>query len=65
MLGMSVRDMWLTGFDAPSMHARYTDKPIEGYDLMHFSTKKSLEIRLADAAKFPGILDLEPPKGTN
>ena len=29
-----VRDMWLTGFDAPSMHTMYLDKPMKGHNLM-------------------------------
>jgi len=29
-----VRDMWLTGFDAPSMHTMYIDKPMQGAGLM-------------------------------
>ena len=29
-----VRDMWLTGFDAPSMHTMYVDKPMQGAPLM-------------------------------
>ncbi|MDR1221631.1 MAG: type I restriction endonuclease subunit R [Tannerella sp.] len=29
-----VRDMWLTGFDAPSMHTLYLDKPMKGHNLM-------------------------------
>lgn len=29
-----VRDMWLTGFDAPSMHTLYLDKPMQGHNLM-------------------------------
>jgi type I restriction enzyme R subunit len=29
-----VRDMWLTGFDAPSMHTMYIDKPMRGHNLM-------------------------------
>jgi len=29
-----VRDMWLTGFDAPSMHTLYMDKPMKGHNLM-------------------------------
>lgn len=29
-----VRNMWLTGFDAPSMHTLYVDKPMHGHDLM-------------------------------
>lgn len=31
---MIVRDMWLTGFDAPSMHTLYIDKPMKGHNLM-------------------------------
>ena len=30
-----VRDMWLTGFDAPSLHTMYLDKPMRGHGLMH------------------------------
>ena len=29
-----VRDMWLTGFDAPGMHTMYIDKPMRGHGLM-------------------------------
>ena len=29
-----VRDMWLTGFDCPSMHTMYVDKPMGGHNLM-------------------------------
>lgn len=29
-----VRDMWLTGFDVPSMHTMYIDKPMKGHTLM-------------------------------
>ncbi|WP_395092607.1 HsdR family type I site-specific deoxyribonuclease [Vaginella massiliensis] len=29
-----VRDMWLTGFDAPIMHTLYIDKPMKGHNLM-------------------------------
>ena len=28
-----VRDMWLTGFDAPSLHTMYLDKPMKGSKL--------------------------------
>ncbi len=28
-----VRDMWLTGFDAPSLHTLYIDKPMKGHNL--------------------------------
>ncbi|MBN1655090.1 MAG: type I restriction endonuclease subunit R [Deltaproteobacteria bacterium] len=29
-----VRDMWLTGFDAPCLHTMYVDKPMQGHGLM-------------------------------
>jgi type I restriction enzyme, R subunit len=29
-----VRDMWLTGFDAPNLHTMYLDKPMRGHGLM-------------------------------
>lgn len=29
-----VRDMWLTGFDAPPLHTLYIDKPMRGHNLM-------------------------------
>jgi len=29
-----VRDMWLTGFDVPSLHTLYIDKPMSGHNLM-------------------------------
>ena len=29
-----VRDIWLTGFDVPSMHTMYIDKPMKGHNLM-------------------------------
>ncbi len=29
-----VRDMWLTGFDVPSLHTMYMDKPMRGHGLM-------------------------------
>ena len=29
-----VRDMWLTGFDAPVLHTMYVDKPMHGHSLM-------------------------------
>lgn len=34
-----VRDMWLTGFDAPSMHTLYIDKPMKGHNLMQAITR--------------------------
>ena len=34
LLMVLVRDMWLTGFDAPSLHTMYVDKPMRGHGLM-------------------------------
>ena len=34
-----VRDMWLTGFDAPSLHTMYMDKPMRGHGLMQAITR--------------------------
>jgi type I restriction enzyme R subunit len=34
-----VRDMWLTGFDAPGMHTLYIDKPMKGHNLMQAITR--------------------------
>ncbi len=34
-----VRDMWLTGFDAPCMHTLYVDKPMQGHNLMQAITR--------------------------
>ena len=34
-----VRDMWLTGFDAPSLHTMYLDKPMRGHGLFQAITR--------------------------
>ena len=34
----AVRDMWLTGFDAPSLHTMYVDKPVREHGLMQALT---------------------------
>ncbi|GIW19420.1 MAG: DEAD/DEAH box helicase [Tepidiforma sp.] len=34
-----VRDMWLTGFDAPPLHTMYIDKPMRGHGLMQAITR--------------------------
>src|SRR5438445_10192449 len=36
-----VRDMWLTGFDAPSLHTMYVDKPMRGHGLMQAIARAS------------------------
>src|SRR5690554_2965502 len=40
-----VRDMWLTGFDAPSMHTMYVDKPMRGHGLMQAIARVSRVFR--------------------
>ena len=34
----AVRDMWLTGFDAPSLHTMYVDKQVREHGLMQALT---------------------------
>ena len=34
-----VRDMWLTGFDCPSLHTMYVDKPMQGHNLFQAITR--------------------------
>jgi type I site-specific restriction-modification system R (restriction) subunit len=40
-----VRDMWLTGFDAPSLHTMYVDKPMRGHGLMQAIARVNRVIR--------------------
>jgi len=40
-----VRDMWLTGFDAPCMHTMYVDKPMRGHGLMQAIARVNRVIR--------------------
>jgi type I restriction enzyme R subunit len=40
-----VRDMWLTGFNAPSMHTMYVDKPMQGAGLMQTITRVNRRFR--------------------
>ena len=47
-----VRDMWLTGFDAPSLHTMYLDKPMRGHGLMQ--THRSGESGLQGQARRVG-----------
>jgi type I site-specific restriction-modification system R (restriction) subunit len=37
-----VRDMWLTGFDVPSLHTLYVDKPMRGHGLMQAIARANL-----------------------
>lgn len=40
-----VRDMWLTGFDAPSMHTMYVDKTMQGAGLMQAIARVNRKFR--------------------
>src|SRR3989442_15756982 len=40
-----VRDMWLTGFDAPSLHTMYVDKPMRGHGLMQAIARVNRDFR--------------------
>ena len=41
-----VRDMWLTGFDAPSLHTMYVDKPMRGHELMQAIARVNRVLRV-------------------
>ena len=41
-----VRDMWLTGFDAPCLHTMYADKPMQGHGLMQAIARVTLGVWL-------------------
>jgi hypothetical protein len=41
-----VRDMWLTGFDAPCMHTMYVDKPMKGHGLMQAIARVRAGVRV-------------------
>ena len=45
-----VRDMWLTGFDAPSLHTMYVDKPMRGHGLMQAIARVNRSSRTSPAA---------------
>ncbi|MBR9704057.1 type I restriction endonuclease subunit R [Candidatus Pacearchaeota archaeon] len=44
-----VRDMWLTGFDVPSLHAMYIDKPMKGHGLMQAIARANRKYKDKDA----------------
>ena len=48
-----VRDMWLTGFDAPVLHTMYTDKPMQGANLMQAIARVN---RVFNNAKEGGLI---------
>jgi len=49
-----VRDMWLTGFDAPCMHTMYADKPMRGHGLMQAIARVN---RVEDGKDYGYIVD--------
>ncbi|MEA3248346.1 MAG: type I restriction endonuclease subunit R [Nanoarchaeota archaeon] len=44
-----VRDMWLTGFDIPSLHTMYIDKPMKGHTLMQAIARANRKYKDKDA----------------
>lgn len=55
-----VRDMWLTGFDVPSMHTMYIDKPMKGHNLMQAIARVNRVFKDKDAGAvvdYIGILE--------
>ena len=46
-----VHDMWLTGFDAPSLHTMYVDKPMRGHGLMQAIARVNRVFRAGDACR--------------
>ena len=44
-----VRDMWLTGFDAPCLHTMYVDKPMRGHGLMQAIAASTASSRTSPA----------------
>ena len=47
-----VRDMWLTGFDVPSLHTMYIDKPMQGHTLMQAIARVNRVLRTSPAASW-------------
>ena len=47
---LSLRDMWLTGFDAPCVHTMYVDKPMKGHNLMQAIARVNRVFRTNRAA---------------
>jgi hypothetical protein len=52
-----VRDMWLTGFDVPSLHTLYLDKPMRGHGLMQAIARQSFKDKLAFNGDYLGLAD--------
>ena len=54
-----VRDMWLTGFDAPSMHTLYIDKPMKGHNLMQAIARVNRVYKINQVDLWLIILELQ------
>ncbi|WP_435900168.1 type I restriction endonuclease subunit R [Meiothermus cerbereus] len=55
-----VRDMWLTGFDAPSLHTMYLDKPMRGHGLMQATARVNRVFRDKPGGLVVDYLGLAP-----
>ena len=49
--------MWLTGFDAPSLHTMYVDKPMRGHGLMQAIARVNRVFKTSPAASWSTISD--------
>ncbi len=56
-----VRDMWLTGFDAPAMHTMYVDKPMQGAGLMQAISRGSTAPFATSPAGWSSTTSVWPP----
>ena len=55
-----VRDMWLTGFDAPSLYTKYFDKPMRGHGLVQAIARVHRVFRDKPGGLFVDYLVLGP-----
>jgi hypothetical protein len=60
-----VRDMWLTGFDAPCLHTMYADKSMQGHGLMQAIARAKIKVmvkRILNKHGYPPDLQEEAVK---
>jgi len=52
-----VRDMWLTGFDAPCLHTMYLDKPMRSHGLMQetYSARRDSRNRISPSSPMTSL----------
>tara|TARA_A100001015_G_scaffold305713_1_gene398827 strand:+ start:422 stop:1636 length:1215 start_codon:yes stop_codon:yes gene_type:complete len=55
-----VRDMWLTGFDVPSMHTMYIDKPMKGHGLMQAIARVNRKFKSKQGGLIVDYLGIAP-----